>query len=121
MRTSDGYRFGLQFKDSSDLHHQVGELLERLGNSKSKLVVTAMIEYIQTHPEILDSGRPVKIIEPYGCSEETLNAKIEEVVQKVIASMNTMPTTEQMPMPSSIQEEAAAKALDKFLNGLDMF
>ena len=57
MRTSDGYRFGLQFKDSSDLHHQVGELLERLGNSKSKLVVSAMIEYIQAHPEILDSGR----------------------------------------------------------------
>ena len=118
MRTSDGYRFGLQFKISSDAHRQVGEFLESLGNKKSEAVVTAMIEYIRSHPEVLNKDNPVKIIAAYGYSEETLNAKIEAMVRKVAGSNPVL----SVDAPSdNTSENDASRALDALLNGLDRF
>ena len=118
MRTSDGYRFGLQFKISSDAHRQVGEFLESLGNKKSEAVVTAMIEYIRAHPEVLNKDNPVKIIAAYGYSEETLNAKIEAMIRKVAGSNPVL----SVDAPSdSASENDASRALDALLNGLDRF
>ena len=86
LRTADGYRFGLQFKTLSDAHRQVGEFLESLGNKKSDAVITALTEYINTHPEVLNRDNPIKQITVFGYSEETLNSKLEKLIKKHIGS-----------------------------------
>lgn len=118
MKTSDGYRFGLQFKILSDAHRQVGEFLESLGNKKSETVVTAVIEYIRAHPEVLNKDNPVKVIAAYGYSEETLNAKIEAMVRKVAGASPVLSADAE---PDSTPENDQSRALDALLNGLDRF
>jgi len=81
-------------------------------------VVTAMIEYIRSHPEVLNMDNPVKIIAAYGYSEETLNAKIEAMVRKVAGSNPVL----SVDAPSdNTSENDASRALDVLLNGLDRF
>ena len=118
MKTSDGYRFGLQFKILSDTHRQVGEFLESLGNKKSEAVVSAMIEYIGSHPEVLNKDNPVKVIAAYGYSEETLNARIEAMVRKIAGSNFAL--SEDTPSGSASDNDEV-RALDALLNGLDRF
>jgi len=118
VRTSDGYRFGLQFKILSDAHRQVGEFLESLGNKKSEAVVTAMIEYIGSHPDVLNKDNPVKVIAAYGYSEESLNARIEAMVRKIAGSNHVLSIDAES---DNVSESDDAKALDALLNGLDRF
>ena len=127
MRTPDGYRFSLQFKIVSDAHRQVGEFLESLGNKKSEAVVTAMIEYIKAHPEVLNRDNPVKIITTYGYSEETLQAKIRALIHQIagtganfsahIESGDTLLEVRSI----STSESGAVNPLDVFLAALDQF
>ena len=46
MRTGSGYRFSLQFGADTESKIRIGELLEKLGNKKSALIVPALIESI---------------------------------------------------------------------------
>ena len=55
MRKDGKYRFTLQFSANSEEQIRVGELLEKLGNRKSTIIVSALSDYINAHPE-LQSG-----------------------------------------------------------------
>ena len=55
MRKDGKYRFTLQFGADSEDQIRVGELLENLGNRKSTIIVSALTDYINAHPE-LQSG-----------------------------------------------------------------
>lgn len=55
MRKDGKYRFTLQFGADSEDQIRVGELLENLGNRKSTIIVSALSDYINAHPE-LQSG-----------------------------------------------------------------
>ena len=46
MKRDGKYRFSLQFRSETDEQVQAGELLERLGNRKSAVVVAALNAYI---------------------------------------------------------------------------
>ena len=52
MKKDGRYRYSLQFPDDSEENIRAGELLERLGNKKSTVIVAALNEYIQSHPEL---------------------------------------------------------------------
>jgi len=119
VRTPDGYRFGLQFKALSDAHRQVGEFLESLGNKKSEVVVTAMIEYLKAHPEALNKNNPVRVVVTYGLSEETLNKKIEAAIRKLNGGAG-------IGSPAATQHGGELpgsdpNALDLLLSGLEQF
>lgn len=51
MKKDGKYRFSLQFGAETEEQQSVGELLERLGNRKSAVVVAAVSDYILAHPE----------------------------------------------------------------------
>ena len=122
MRTPDGYRFGLQFRNLSDAHRQVGELLESLGNKKSEVVVTAMIEYIKAHPEVLNRDNPVKVIAAFGYSEETLQARIRELIHQVAGTSTSLSAhTEPGGALSEVRPGSIADPLDVLLAALDQF
>ena len=52
MKKDGKYRFSLQFSDKTEENRMVGELLERMGNRKSTLIVDAVREYLVHHQEL---------------------------------------------------------------------
>ena len=53
MKRNGKYRFSLQFPALSEQQVAVGEMLERLGNRKSSVIVAAVFEYVQARPDII--------------------------------------------------------------------
>jgi len=82
MKKDGKYRYTLQFGSQSEDEVRAGELLERLGNKKSIVVVAALNDYIASHPDLenpccrievrTESGYPRKGI------EEIVRAIVEE-------------------------------------------
>lgn len=52
MKKDGKYRYSLQFGSQSEDEVRAGELLERLGNKKSIVVVAALNDYIASHPDL---------------------------------------------------------------------
>ena len=52
MRRQGVYRFSLQFPGDTEERVRAGELLERLGNRKSAVVVAALNQYLDQHPQL---------------------------------------------------------------------
>ena len=50
MKKDGKYRFSLQFSMSSEDEIRAGELLENLGNKKSKVLIAALNQYMDNHP-----------------------------------------------------------------------
>ena len=51
----------MQFDAITDEQIQVGELLEKLGNRKSAIIVPALFEYIKRHPEITEDHAKIDV------------------------------------------------------------
>ena len=74
MRKDGKYRFSLQFPAETEEQIQAGELLERLGNRKSAVVVAALGEYL-TSPQCKVEIKPVQNLSP---------EQLKEMVQKML-------------------------------------
>ena len=60
MKKDGRYRYTLQFGMESEEQIRAGELLEKLGNGKSTIIVAALNEYLDSHPACpADSGYSV--------------------------------------------------------------
>ena len=88
------YRFSLQFDSDSDNQVQAGEFLERLGNRKSRVVVEAINEYMDNHPELDTAEKKIEIklnsLHTYSKEkiEQMVRALIEEKLSLIQASNN---------------------------------
>lgn len=117
MKTADGYRFSLQFKAETDAHIQVGELLERLKNKKSEFVVSAVLDYMQKHPELSDSTvtTPVLRVAIAGYSKDTIREMLRELVDE---RLNGLAVSEQSKMSGNIDEHAGSEPDDDVIGAL---
>ena len=109
MKKNGKYRFSLQFGMESEEEIQAGELLERLGNRKSAVVVAAIGEYLQKHPELCSAECKVSVCLT-GIRENRLEEMIRQIVEerlaKVavkdphegIAALDSMPETDILEM-----------------------
>lgn len=82
MKKDGKYRFNLQFPAETEEQIQVGELLERLGNRKSAVVVAALGEYLAAHPALSSPECKVEIhtaqvVQP-GQLQEMIERMLEE-------------------------------------------
>ena len=87
MKTSDRYRFSLQWGTETAEKVQAGEFLESLGNRKSAFVVIAVAEYLNAHPETLSSDQKFKIIVQPSYTREQIEAMVRNIMDEKI----TMP------------------------------
>ena len=86
MKRDGKYRFSLQFRSETDEQVQAGELLERLGNRKSAVVVAALNAYIAVHPELSEPGnRPINIKIEGGMRRDALEQLICSLIDERIA------------------------------------
>lgn len=82
MKKDDKYRFSLQFCSGTEEQTQAGELLERLGNKKSTVVVAALTAYIKNHPELEAKNAKVNLCISQEIKRESLENMIREIVEE---------------------------------------
>lgn len=79
MKRDGKYRFSLQFGSETREQMQAGELLERLGNRKSAVVIAALNAYIAAHPELAEPA-PVSVKIDGGIRREALEQMIRSII-----------------------------------------
>ena len=80
MRRDDKYRFSLSWGRDTAEKIAVGDLLEKLKNRKSDLIVQAVWEYIGNHPEVMaENAKIVITVQSTPTDEQTL-AQIQRMI-----------------------------------------
>jgi len=103
------YRYSLQWDAFSEEQIRAGQLMERLGNHKSKVVVPALIEYMERHPEVMLPDGKINIVVQQTQSREQMETMVKSMaraaVEELMAGMKLVPETSdpgQAPAPRSI-------------------
>lgn len=87
MRKGNRFRFTLQWAADSQERNAAGEFLERLGNKKSDVIVMALWEYLQQHPEAAAPDARIKITAQPILSKEQILSEVKEMIRTYIAEM----------------------------------
>ena len=133
MKKDGLYRYSLQFPDDSEKRIRAGELLEKLGNKKSAVIVAALNEYLDNHPEFETQGLRIRIEQENGISRDKMERLIRTLIQEqlqhttepplnvqAVEKSGLIPSSEgersKEEMPESIKEDIA-----QMLANLDMF
>lgn len=87
MRRQGVYRFSLQFPGDTEERGRAGELLERLGNRKSAVVVAALNQYLDQHPQLESPAAKVKIQTQAAVSREQLEQLVREILEERMAAL----------------------------------
>ena len=82
MKKDGKYRFSLQFGTETNEQVQAGELLERLGNRKSQIIVAALAEYLVSHPELQNPNCKIEV--KVTSTSEYNRANIEQLVRALV-------------------------------------
>ena len=124
MRRDDKYRFSLSWGRDTAEKIAVGDLLEKLKNRKSDLIVQAVWEYIGNHPEVMaESAKIVITVQSTPTDEQTL-AKIQQMID---ASVERLKDSMKFQIQQEKQVEQAAPTvlnqqdLDDMLDNLTIF
>lgn len=116
MKRDGVYRFNLQFPADTQEHIRVGEVLERLGKRKSSLVVVALGEYLDRHPQWETPEVLVKIEQQSAMSREKLEELVRRLVEEKLASL---PVSSQEADPAV--EEEPDSDISQMLENLELF
>ena len=124
MRRYDKYRFSLSWGRDTAEKIAVGDLLEKLKNRKSDLIVQAVWEYIGNHPEVMaENAKIVITVQSTPTDEQTL-AKIQQMID---ASVERLKDSMKFQIQQEKQVEQVAptvlnqKDLDDMLDNLTIF
>ena len=124
MRRDDKYRFSLSWGRDTAEKIAVGDLLEKLKNRKSDLIVQAVWEYIGNHPEVMaENAKIVITVQSTPTDEQTL-AKIQQMID---ASVERLKDSMKFQIQQEKQVEQVAptvliqKDLDDMLDNLTIF
>lgn len=113
------YRFSLQFGMDSEEQIKAGELLERLGNKKSSVVVAALNEYLSAHPELQNQGCKIEVRIASGYNQGKIEQMIRSMVEEKIAALqlpSAAAKTAVEEIPDTLEEDVA-----QMLDNLDLF
>ena len=117
MKKDGKYRFSLQFSDKTEENRMVGELLERMGNRKSTLIVDAVREYLVHHPELQEGDCKIEIcMTPVGMEERI--ARYQQKESTACQSGENLQAGESQQMELS---DSMEKDISQMLDNLDFF
>lgn len=110
------YRYTLQFGMESVEEQRAGALLENMGNKKSPVVVAALNEYFDRHPELL-SGKAVIQYRLSTLPPEQLKETIRQLIEERLGSGPSLPKQADNTQDT---KQVSSDILD-MLNDLDCF
>ncbi len=111
------YRYTLQFGMASVEEQRAGELLENMGNKKSPVIVAALNEYMDRHPELL-SGKAVIQYRLSTLPPEQLEERIRQLIEERLGS--GIPVQQKGVDSAESTKQVSEDILD-MLNDLDCF
>lgn len=114
MKKDGIYRFSLQFGTNTEEQIRAGELLERLGNKKSQIIVAALNEYMAVHPELGHRDCKLEIKSSPVYDEEKIKQVIEDILQHKFGNARIKDTTEDI-------QENIADDISRMLDNIDLF
>ena len=82
MKKGGKYRFSLQFGSDTEEQIRAGDLLERLGNKKSHIIVAALNSYIDLHPELTGDDSIIKVEVRKSYDRDTIEKLVLEIIDK---------------------------------------
>lgn len=119
MKKDGKYRFTLQFGSDTDEEYRVGEFLEGLGNKKSSLIVTALNEYLTSHPELQNLCGKIEVKVSSNFNQEKIEQLIRTIVDEKLAilqSKGTIADVSSVGTTESLEDDVA-----KMLENLNCF
>lgn len=116
MKKNGKYRFSLQFGMDSEEEIQAGELLERLGNRKSAVVIAAIGEYLQTHPELRSAECKVNV-----CLTGIKENRLEEMIRQIVEERLSKTGSSEAHHGDEASEAIPEAAILGMLDDLDIF
>lgn len=119
MRKDGKYRFTLQFGADSEDQIRVGELLENLGNRKSTVIISALSDYIDTHPELQSDYSKIEVKVASAFDRSQMERLIRSIVEEKLSELHTTETIADTSMSGT--SEALEEDITKMLDNLDMF
>lgn len=120
MKRDGKYRFSLQFGSETNEQVQAGELLERLGNRKSAVVVAALNAYIAVHPELAGpSNIPVSVKIEGGIRRDALEQLVRSLIDERIAKGQLF--ADVVETPSRQEQEGLNEELAAMISNLELF
>lgn len=111
------YRYTLQFGMATVEEQRAGELLENMGNKKSPVIVAALNEYLDKHPELL-SGKAVIQYRLSTLPPEQLKDTIRQLIEERLGS--GAPIQPQSGDAQEATKQVSSDILD-MLSDLDCF
>ena len=124
MRRDDKYRFSLSWGRDTAEKIAVGDLLEKLKNHKSDLIVQAVWEYIGNHPEVMAENAKIVITVRSTPTDEQTFAKIQSMIDAALESLKDNMKYQIEQENRSGQEEPTGpnqQDLDDMLDNLTIF
>ena len=118
MKDGSSYRYNIQFPGKTELEIRAGEFLETLGRKKSSVIITALNEYLDHHPELSDGSHIHINISSLSIPE--LERKIQSMIEERLARIDLSA----VPSPSTRfkdSSETVSKDIMEMISDLDLF
>ena len=116
MKQNGMYRYCIQFRAHTESAIRAGELLEKLGRKKSAVIIAALIEYMDNHPEFSDGDQ--KHVTVNTVSIDALESHITKLIEDKLRVMNLQPQSAAIP---SVQVEEVSHDILDMLDDLNLF
>jgi hypothetical protein len=97
---------------------QAGDFLESLGNRKSELVVVAVNQFLNAHPEILEAGNKPTIIVKPSYTREHIEAMVKALLEEKLAGIQ--PVANEYVEPAGEITDIEPD-IDEMLKNLEIF
>lgn len=120
MKQDGKYRFTLQFPADSEEQIRVGEMLEKLGNRKSAVIVMAMNEYLEKHPQLQEANQKIQIKFHSGYNRAEIEKLVQTIVEEKLAASSITISQDSALLPQTNTNELEAD-VTQMLDNLDLF
>ena len=118
MKNESQYRFNLQFTARSDDELRVGEFISSLGRRKSSIIIAAVIEYLDNHPDFSSESSRIRVST---VSAEQLEAKIRTIIDEKLSALPADNICTTKPVDESGETSCDKTDIIDMLDDLDLF
>ena len=116
MKQDGMYRYCIQFRAHTESEIRAGELLEKLGRKKSAVIIAALLEYMDNHPELTDGDQSHVTVNTMSLG--ALEAHISRLIEEKLRSIELPPRGESI---SHEQAEEVSQDIMDMLDDLNLF